>query len=110
VSGNDILVIPNKYVDELRNMPDEKLSSIQANIEVNQPIIHRLCGDLLNKTKNFEGLYSTTNILLEGTLHTRTIQTRMTPKLASLVTNTQKELKRAMPGELAVPDGSFPGI
>jgi hypothetical protein len=34
LSGQDILVIPNKYVDELRNMPDNKLSSIQANIDV----------------------------------------------------------------------------
>jgi hypothetical protein len=34
LSGQDILVIPNKYVDELRNMPDHKLSSIQANIDV----------------------------------------------------------------------------
>lgn len=34
LSGQDILVIPNKYVNELRNMPDHKLSSIQANIDV----------------------------------------------------------------------------
>jgi hypothetical protein len=34
LSGQDILVIPNKYVDELRNIPDNKLSSIQANIDV----------------------------------------------------------------------------
>ena len=34
LSGQDILVIPNRYVDELRNMPDHTLSSIQANIDV----------------------------------------------------------------------------
>jgi hypothetical protein len=34
LSGHDILVVPNKYVAELRNMPDEQLSSIQANIDV----------------------------------------------------------------------------
>lgn len=31
----DILVISNKYVDELRSLPDEKLSAIRAHIKVN---------------------------------------------------------------------------
>lgn len=30
----DILVISNKYVDELRSLPDEKLSAIRAHIKV----------------------------------------------------------------------------
>lgn len=34
LSGGDIVVLPQKYVDELRNLPDEILSSIQANIDV----------------------------------------------------------------------------
>lgn len=34
VSGHDILVLPRKYVDELRNLPDSVISSIQANIDV----------------------------------------------------------------------------
>lgn len=36
LSGQDILILPRKYVDELRNMPDHKLSSIQANIDVSE--------------------------------------------------------------------------
>jgi cytochrome P450 len=87
LSNQDILVVPRKYVDELRNMPDDRLSSIQANID------------------NFEGLYSTTSILLEGHLHTHTIQTRLTPKLASKVPITQKVLTKAFRTELpAGPD------
>lgn len=82
LSGHDILIIPNKYVDELRNLPDHRLSSIQANID------------------NFEGLYSTTSIMLEGNLHTRTIQTKLTPKLGSLVPATELELKLALAEEL----------
>ena len=31
---NDILVLPNKYIEELRNMPHQKLSSIKGNIDV----------------------------------------------------------------------------
>lgn len=34
LSGHDILVVPNRYVSELRNMPDDQISSIQANIDV----------------------------------------------------------------------------
>ncbi|KAL8832625.1 MAG: hypothetical protein Q9191_000141 [Dirinaria sp. TL-2023a] len=83
LSGHDILILPNKYVDELRNLPEDRLSSIQANID------------------NFQGLYSTTNILLEGHLHTHVIQTKLTPKLAHLVTGTQAELKRALNSELS---------
>ena len=33
----DILVMPNKYVDELRSFPDEKLSAIRAHIKVCRP-------------------------------------------------------------------------
>ncbi|KAL1981482.1 hypothetical protein VTN96DRAFT_2511 [Rasamsonia emersonii] len=88
LSGHDILVIPNKYVAELKNMPDEQLSSIQANID------------------NFEGLYSTTSILLEGNLHTRTIQARLTPRLRHHVPVVQEVLGRAFPKELpATKDG-----
>lgn len=34
LSGQDILVLPRKYVEELRQMPEELVSSIQANIDV----------------------------------------------------------------------------
>ena len=33
-NGRDLVVISKKYVDELRNLPEEKLSSIQALIAV----------------------------------------------------------------------------
>ncbi|KAI1657168.1 hypothetical protein F4813DRAFT_390140 [Daldinia decipiens] len=82
LSGHDILVLPSKYITELRSMPDEELSSIQANID------------------NFEGLYSTTAILTEGNLHTRTIQRRLTPRLRHHVPIVQEVLKRHFPEEL----------
>ncbi|KAI0850466.1 putative cytochrome P450 monooxygenase [Daldinia vernicosa] len=82
LSGHDILVLPSKYITELRSMPDEELSSIQANID------------------NFEGLYSTTAILTEGNLHTRTIQSRLTPRLRHHVPVVQEVLNRHFPEEL----------
>lgn len=45
LSGHDILVIPNKYVDELRNLPDHRLSSIQANIDVSLISIRNFAED-----------------------------------------------------------------
>ncbi|KAI9697356.1 MAG: hypothetical protein M1820_007862 [Bogoriella megaspora] len=80
LSAQDILVVPNKFVDELRSLPEEQLSSIQ----------------------NFEGLYSTTSILLEGHLHTQTIQSKLTPSLAKLVPITERELEKALASELPV--------
>ncbi|PCG89956.1 Cytochrome P450 [Penicillium occitanis (nom. inval.)] len=50
--------------------------------------------------KNFQGLYSTTSILLEGHLHTRTIQTRLTPKLRHHVPIVQQVLDKAIKKEL----------
>ncbi|KAF2185204.1 putative cytochrome P450 monooxygenase [Zopfia rhizophila CBS 207.26] len=82
LSSDDILVLPNKYVEELRHMPEERVSSIQANID------------------NFEGLYSTTSILLEGHLHTETIQSKLTPRLGLLVPTTQIELERGLQIEI----------
>jgi hypothetical protein len=34
INGNDMLVVPNKYISELRAIPEERLSSMIANIEV----------------------------------------------------------------------------
>ncbi|KAK7737350.1 hypothetical protein SLS53_006653 [Cytospora paraplurivora] len=92
LSYNDILVIPNRYVAELRNMPDEQLSSIQANID------------------NFEGLYSTTAILLEGNVHTRTIQSRLTPRLRHHVPIVQDVLARHFSQELPATKDTYTSL
>lgn len=36
-SDADLLVISNKYLDELRALPDEKLSAIASLVEVGKP-------------------------------------------------------------------------
>ncbi|KAI9926545.1 hypothetical protein ASPWEDRAFT_119143 [Aspergillus wentii DTO 134E9] len=81
-NDSDILVIPNKYVEELRSMPDAKISAIQAHI------------------KNLLGKYSTTLILLESDLHTRMLQTKLTPNLGSFVGVIESELTFAMDKEI----------
>ncbi|KAF2464534.1 uncharacterized protein BDR25DRAFT_380737 [Lindgomyces ingoldianus] len=82
LSGEDLLVVPNQYVSELRNMPDEIVSLIQAIID------------------NYEGLYSTPSILLEGNFHTRTIQSRLTPRLRHHVPILRNASQPQPPGKL----------
>ena len=77
-NDSDILVIPNKYVEELRSLPDEKTSAIRAHI------------------KNLLGKYSTTLTLLESDLHTRMLQTKLTPTLGSFIEVIESELLFAM--------------
>jgi hypothetical protein len=59
----------------------------------------------LMQNQNFEGLYSTTSILLEGHLHTETIQSKLTPRLGLLVPTTQKELERGLGIEIPLDEG-----
>jgi hypothetical protein len=50
-----ILIIPHKHVNELRNMPDHKLSAIRAHL------------------KNLVIRYIGVNLLLESDLHNRVL-------------------------------------
>ncbi|KAG4429038.1 hypothetical protein IFR05_015481 [Cadophora sp. M221] len=77
-NDKDILVISNKYLDELRNLPEEKLNSMQALIE------------------NIVGKYSQSEIMLEGNLHTRILQTKLTPTLANLTSIMKEEVDEAI--------------
>ena len=45
--------------------------------------------------------------MLEGTLHTRTIQRRLTPKLASIIPSTQEELTLGLEKELQISPGQW---
>lgn len=80
----DILVVSNKYVDELRNMPDRQISATKAHVA------------------NLLGRYSTTRILLESDLHTRVLQTKLTPNIAVVMPAMKDELDFALNTE--VPD------
>ncbi|TVY83155.1 Cytochrome P450 monooxygenase AtmP [Lachnellula suecica] len=82
INGNDMLVVPNKYVNELRAIPEERLSSMVANIE------------------NFQGNYNTIDILLRGNLHTHAIHTRLTPKLGLFVPLICDEIKWGISQEI----------
>ncbi|KAL8897400.1 MAG: hypothetical protein Q9192_002593 [Flavoplaca navasiana] len=80
-SDADIIVISNKYVDEIRSLPTDVLSPIQAHVD------------------NLLGKYSTTDILLESDLHTRMLQTKLTPNIGTFVPAMKEELQLALKGE-----------
>ncbi|KAL8897718.1 MAG: hypothetical protein Q9207_007070 [Kuettlingeria erythrocarpa] len=77
-SDADIIVISNKYVDEIRSLPTNVLSPIQAHVD------------------NLLGKYSTTDILLESDLHTRMLQTKLTPNLGTFIPAMKEELQLAI--------------
>lgn len=78
ICGNDVVVLPNKYVDELRNIPNDRLNAILALV------------------KNAEGAFALTDVLATSNLHTKVIQTRLTPKLGALVPSVREELDIAL--------------
>ena len=84
VQRNDakILVIPHKHVDELRNMPESKVSAIHAHL------------------KNLLARYIGVNLLLESDLHTRVLQTKLTPILATTIPTMIDEMDFAMESEI----------
>jgi len=82
ICGNDVRVLPNKYVEELRNIPNERLNAILALVE------------------NSEGAFALTDVLATSNLHTRVIQTRLTPKLGALVPSVHQELEIALKMEI----------
>ncbi|EAS32065.3 cytochrome P450 monooxygenase [Coccidioides immitis RS] len=79
---SDILVIPHKFVDELRSLPEEHICAMEAHIQT-------LLGPITG-----------TDILLDGDLHTKVLQTKLTPNLGHLIGPLKEELEFAMSMEL----------
>ncbi|KAI9880172.1 MAG: hypothetical protein M1830_004991 [Pleopsidium flavum] len=73
-NDTDVLVLSNKYIDELRSLPESTLSPLQAHVDA-----------LLGK-------YTKVDILLGSNLHTRMLQSRLTPNLTSFLPIVRNEL------------------
>ncbi|OQD97276.1 hypothetical protein PENVUL_c084G05497 [Penicillium vulpinum] len=91
-NDTDILVIPNRYVDELHSKPEEHVSAIGAHM------------------KNLLGKYSTIDILQEGNLHTHVLQTKLTPNLGSMISTIEEELRFAMEEEIPPTHGDWKDV
>ncbi|KEQ60843.1 phoma betae P450 monooxygenase No.2 [Aureobasidium melanogenum CBS 110374] len=82
VSGNDLLIVPNKYLPELASMPPEKLSLNTAIVDA------------------FQRLHSITAVITDHSLQTRMIVSRLTPKLGVHVPFVQEQFRKYLPTEL----------
>ncbi|EEP78020.1 conserved hypothetical protein [Uncinocarpus reesii 1704] len=80
--NSDLLVIPKKFVEELRSLPEEQICAMEAHI------------------RTLLGPITGTDILLNGHLHNKALQTRLTPNLGSLVQPLKDELDYAISVEL----------
>lgn len=83
-NDSDILVLPPKYVNELRDMSEDKVSATDANI------------------KNMVGHYTIGNIAVirDSDLHRRALQQRLTPALGTLIPPVKEELAFALEAEV----------
>ncbi|PLB49116.1 P450 monooxygenase [Aspergillus steynii IBT 23096] len=82
VSGNDLLIVPNKYLAELASMPPEKLSLNTAIVDA------------------FQRLHSITAVITDHSLQSRMLMTRLTPKLGLHVPLVQDQFRKYLPQEL----------
>lgn len=82
VSGNDLLIVPNKYLAELASMPPEKLSLNTAIVDA------------------FQRLHSITAVITDHSLQSRMLMSRLTPKLGHHVPLVQDQFRKYLPLEL----------
>jgi ent-kaurene oxidase len=83
------VVLPPKFVEEIRAMPNELANPTSAH------------------SHNLLGKHTNMDIIMKSNLHFRMIQSKLTPALASLAAPIQDELNYAVQRELPDCKGSF---
>lgn len=86
-ADTDMLVLPPKYVDELRVLPASVASPTVAHAH------------------NLMGSHTNMNIILRNNLHFRTLVEKLTPNLNSLTAPMQDELNYAIERDLPACEG-----
>ena len=82
-----MLVLPAKYVNEIRMLPSATASPTVAHAH------------------NLMGAHTIMNIILKNNLHFRTLQLKMNPNLNSLTKPMQEEMNYAIEQELPACEG-----
>lgn len=80
--GNDLLIVPNKYLAELARMPPERLNFNTAIVDA------------------FQRLHAITAVINDHSLQTRMITSRLTPKLGVQAPLVQEQFQKYLPTEL----------
>lgn len=92
LSGNDLLIVPNKYLAELASMPPEILSLNTAIVDA------------------FQRLHSITAVITDNSLQSRMLTSRLTPKLGSHVPLVQEQFQKYLPLELPATEKEWTSI
>ncbi|KAH8878739.1 cytochrome P450 [Thozetella sp. PMI_491] len=88
-ADTDMLVLPYKYVEDIRKLPNTVASPTVAHV-------HNLMGSSTNM-----------HIILRNNLHFRTLQLKLTPSLKLLTKPMQEEVKFAIEKELTDSEGRW---
>ncbi|PSN64497.1 putative cytochrome P450 [Corynespora cassiicola Philippines] len=83
---SDLIVLSNKYLDELRLIPNNKLSNVHSQV------------------KNMLGKYTYSNFLLESDQHVRVLQSYLTPNLKTFLSRSAEELDYSFENDVPQPD------
>ncbi|KAF2198556.1 cytochrome P450 monooxygenase [Delitschia confertaspora ATCC 74209] len=83
----DILVLSNKYLDEIRLLPNTVLSSVASQVN------------------NLVGKYTYASIMLESNLHTRVLQSQLTPNLGVYISKATVELEHSLKNDVPSSEG-----
>lgn len=86
-ADTDMLVLPYKYVDDIRKLPNTVASPTVAHVH-----------NLMRSSTNM-------HIILRSNLHFRTLQLKLTPHLNSLARPMQEEVNFAVEKELTKSEG-----
>jgi hypothetical protein len=99
----DMVILSNKYMEELRSLPAAIASPTVAHAHVRTipSVLFETLHNTELPTQNLLGSYTQTGIILESDLHFRLLQSKLTPNLGSLAVPMQDELDFAM-------DADFP--
>ncbi|PYH37644.1 cytochrome P450 [Aspergillus neoniger CBS 115656] len=82
LTGNDVIVLPQKYLEEIRKLPPNRANAMKANLDNMQSKYTHL--DVLNSTRLFVDV----------------LKWKMNPQLAILIPTVRKELDAAFAHEL----------
>lgn len=89
ICGNDVIVLPHKYLDEIRRIPERKLNAMKANLA------------------NMQSNYTIMDVLGTTKIFISVIQTKLTPKLGALVPVVRDELDFSMKKEMPLCDSTW---
>lgn len=102
----DFLVLPMKYLEEIRLIPAQKLSSRGAQIGVSAFYAPQIRSFAHLSEKNLNPKWMSIDFLLHSNLHIDVLKKKMQPELYKYVDMAKEEMEYAWKLEIPQPDGT----